>query len=77
MMASRDFTDLGVPSARLLRARNHLADALAALGPPRGDTVMATPALQGLLLDAIAARRELHALESEVAAGKQAAQSPR
>jgi len=50
-------------------ARANLDDAVRILPEPEGDNVMATPALLGLLLHAVTARRHLNDIEVAPAAG--------
>ena len=54
----------------LKRARDKLDTALGALPDPDEETVMATPSLVSLLLNAVEAKRELDRLEVLLAAGR-------
>lgn len=69
MTETTNLSEARVAVARksLQRARDHLDDAMSTLPDRQGDNTMATPALLGLLLHAVAARRHLADLETALA----------
>ncbi len=69
MTETTNLSEARVAVARksLQRARDHLDDAMSTLPNRQGDNTMATPALLGLLLHAVAARRHLADLETALA----------
>lgn len=69
MTETTNLSEARVAVARksLQRARDHLDDAMSTLPNRPGDNTMATPALLGLLLHAVAARRHLADLETALA----------
>ena len=69
MTETTNLSEARVAVARksLQRARDHLDDAMSTLPNRQGDNTMATPAILGLLLHAVAARRHLADLETALA----------